>query len=120
MLRWHYVLSPTKLIRRTREWCPICYKEWRNKNKILYEPLLWSLEVINVCHQHRLRLQTYCPNSTCNQLQFPLSQQAQSGYCSRCNGWLGSLSQREVEEPLVFEEWEWQQWIVYTLGDLLS
>jgi hypothetical protein len=122
MLTWQYVFSQRKLLRRTRAWCPICYQEWRDKNQILYEPLLWSLEVINVCHQHRLRLQTRCPGSKCNQVQFPLSPHAQSGYCSRCNSWLGSLSQRQAEEPFVFEdeEWEWQQWVVHAVGDLLS
>jgi hypothetical protein len=122
MLTWQYVFSIRKLLRRTRAWCPICYQEWRDKNQILYEPLLWSLEVINVCHQHRLRLQTHCPNPSCNQLQLPLSPHAQLGYCSQCNSWLGSLPQREVEELLVFEdeEWEWQQWIVHAVGDLLS
>jgi AraC-like DNA-binding protein len=122
MFTWQYVLWPTKMLRRTRAWCPICYQEWRNKNQILYEPLLWSLEVINVCHQHRLRLQTYCPNSKCNQVQLPLSPYAQSGYCSRCNSWLGRLPKCETEELLLPEdkEWEWQQWIVHAVGDLLS
>jgi TniQ len=59
MLTWQNALSRTKLLRRTRAWCPICYKEWRDKKQILYEPLLWSLEMINVCHQHRLRLLTH-------------------------------------------------------------
>jgi AraC-like DNA-binding protein len=122
MLPWQFVLSSQKLLRRTRAWCPICYQEWLNKNQTLYEPLLWSLEVINVCHQHRLRLQMRCPNSKCNQVQLPLSQHAQSGYCSRCNSWLGSLPQCEAGESLVFEdnEWKWQQWIVHAVGDLLS
>ncbi len=122
MLTWQYVFSRKKLPRRTRAWCPICYQEWRDKNQILYEPLLWSLEVINVCHQHRLRLQTHCPNSRCNILQPPLSRHAQPGYCSRCDSWLGNLPEYEVEKPLVFEgeTWAWQQWIVHAVGDLLS
>src|SRR6266704_573705 len=122
MLPWQFVLSSRKLLRRTRAWCPLCYQEWRNKNQTLYEPLLWSLEVINVCHRHRLRLQTRCPNSKCNQVQLPLSQHAQSGYCSRCNSWLGSLPQGEAGESLAFEdnEWAWQLWIVHSVGDLLS
>ncbi len=122
MLPWQFVLSSQKLLRGTRAWCPICYQEWRNKNQTLYEPLLWSLEVINVCHQHRLRLQTRCPNFKCNQVQLPLSPHAQSGHCSRCNSWLGSLPQCEAGESLVSEdnEWEWQQWIVQAVGDLLS
>ena len=122
MLTWQYVFSPSKLLRRTRAWCPLCYQEWREKNQILYEPLLWSLEVINICHQHSLRLQMHCPNSKCNQLQLPLSSCAQSGYCSHCNSWLGNLAQYEVKEPLVFvgEEWELQQWTVHAVSDLLS
>jgi len=55
-------------------------------------------------------------------VQLPLSQHAQSGYCSRCNSWLGSLPQGEAGESLAFEdkEWAWQLWIVHSVGDLLS
>jgi TniQ len=106
MLTWQNVFSPTNLLRRTRAWCPICYKEWRNKNQTLYEPLLWSLKVINVCHQHRLRLQTWCPNPKCNQMQLPLSSHTQSGYCSRCKSWLGSLPHGEASASLKSEDHE--------------
>jgi hypothetical protein len=122
MLSWQYVFSPRKLLRRTRAWCPICYQEWRNRDEIPYEPLLWSLEVVSVCYHHRLRLQTHCPNSKCNQVQLPLSPYAQSGYCSQCRSWLGNLPQYEAERSVISEdkEWEWQQWIVHAVGDLLS
>jgi AraC-like DNA-binding protein len=122
MLSWQYVLSPRKLLRRRRAWCPICYQEWRDKNEILYEPLLWSIEVINVCHRHCLRLQTYCPNAKCNQAQLPLSPHAQPGYCSRCHSWLGNLPKGEAEKSLISEdqEGEWQLWTAQAVGDLLS
>ncbi|HEY6411479.1 MAG TPA: TniQ family protein, partial [Ktedonobacteraceae bacterium] len=56
MLSWKHVISTQKLLRWSRAWCPMCYEQWQEMNQIVYEPLLWSLDVMSVCHIHRIPL----------------------------------------------------------------
>ena len=85
LLDWRRALSPRKLIRKTQAWCPYCYEEWRRSGKPLYQPLLWSIEVVTTCDVHRRPLQVCCPH--CRK-QFH-GRQTKPGYCSRCGAWLG-------------------------------
>jgi transcriptional regulator with XRE-family HTH domain len=122
LLTWQNVLPPRNLLRRTRAWCPACYEQWRESHQTIYEPLLWALEVIDVCVFHRLQLQLRCPYADCDRTQPSLSPHAQSGYCLHCNRWLGSASGDQAERHVKSEDEEWrrQQWVVNAMGDLLS
>lgn len=120
MLTWKDVISHRHLIRRTKAWCPACYEQWRLENTVIYEPLLWSLEVISSCPDHRRHLRTHC--GSCQQSLHPLGSRSRPGYCSVCNAWLGetrftSLSQ---EETLDKSEIQWQAWAAKQVGELLS
>jgi hypothetical protein len=52
MLPWKEVLADTRLVRRTRAWCPLCYEEWRVSHQEVYDPLLWALQDITHCSRH--------------------------------------------------------------------
>lgn len=84
------VIPQRKLLRQYRAWCPICYQEWYATGQVVYEPLLWSLAVVKVCTSHHCLLCESCPY--CHQKNLSLAWHSRSGYCSKCQSWLGSLS----------------------------
>lgn len=120
MLTWKDVISHRHLIRTTKAWCPACYEEWRLEKTVIYEPLLWSLEVVSSCPDHRRRLRTHC--DSCHQSLHPLGSRSRPGYCSSCNAWLGEtrFTPLAQEEALDKSELEWQGWAAKQVGELLS
>jgi len=118
MLPWAQVLSPRNLIRRKKAWCPLCYVEWRRHNLRLYEPLIWSLEVVTVCKYHQCPLEMRCPH--CNRDSFFLAPYARPGYCSYCELWLGEVSEQGFKCSVVDDEYRWQYWIAGEVGGMLA
>src|SRR5215470_6463846 len=117
MLPWKEVLADSRLVRRTRAWCPLCYEEWRVSHQEVYDPLLWALEDITHCLRHGVQLQQHCPNPDCGRMLYPLYSTAQPGYCTWCHQWLGqTLSFAQKGE----EDWAWQVWINRAVGELLA
>jgi hypothetical protein len=88
MVRWGDALTGWHLVRKTRAWCPHCLREWKQEDRRIYEPLLWSLAPVSVCPLHESPLETICPNPLCNG-PVSLPQLARLGHCSRCGDWLG-------------------------------
>ena len=122
MLTWKNVFSPLGLLRRTQAWCPVCYDEWREAKKILYQPLLWALQSIRSCSQHEIPLQEVCPYEKCRYALPFLSAQIQVGYCPKCHRWLGGPSQRDYSALSSHEEnalWQERQ-IKLEIGELLA
>jgi hypothetical protein len=122
MLFWNDVLPPRGLVRRVRAWCPVCYEEWRGAAQVVYEPLLWSLEVVGICPRHGQLLEQCCPNPACARIQFPLPSQCQPGYCAWCHRWLGNLPLHNGHNSVTptSKELEWQRWVVNAVGELLA
>jgi hypothetical protein len=87
MIRWRSVLAPTGLVRSCQAWCPVCFEEWRIKGKDLYEPLLWSLKETEICVDHFVPLEMYCPK--CRRTHGPLTWHSTLGFCPWCQSWLG-------------------------------
>ena len=91
LLKWRDVFPPRELLRQYKAWCPICLAEWKEiKDNVVYEPLLWSIKLIDVCTKHDLQLNTKCPS--CKKIIPILSRQSRNGYCSYCGTWLGNMS----------------------------
>ena len=122
MLTFEDVLSSRGLLRRTQAWCPACYEQWREEDQIIYQPLLWALEVIQVCPRHGLLLQLRCPYADCGQALSALAPRSQIGFCPHCERWAGkpSLPRREPSKASVSQEHEWQQWAAAAIGELLA
>jgi transcriptional regulator with XRE-family HTH domain/AraC-like DNA-binding protein len=78
-----------RLFKRSRAWCPICFEEWRSNGQIIYEPLLWAIDVCSVCPLHTGPLRHACP--TCGRSRPPLPCRFRPGYCDSCGTWLGSV-----------------------------
>jgi len=117
MLPWADVLSPKYLIRKTRAWCPLCFYEWDESGEV-YEPLLWSLEIVTVCRNHKRDLETKCPS--CKRSLYLLAPNARPGYCSCCKQWLGKMPSQKAEQLLTSDEYRWQYWVVDVVGEMLA
>lgn len=78
------------LLRKHHAWCPICLEEWRREERVIYTPLIWLMEDLGICPQHREQpLLQHCPH--CGQKFPPLMENSIAGYCSKCRKWLGSI-----------------------------
>jgi len=119
MLVWRNVLSSHGLLRPFRAWCPICYEERREASLDIYEPLLWALDGITICHHHNRRLAFHCPHCA---KQLPLlAPRSRVGYCSKCSRWLGRSSGGALNAgEMTDEELNWQRWVVDNVGELLA
>jgi hypothetical protein len=94
--RWRAVLSSSSLVRECRAWCPYCLQSWLDarlggdKDAVVFEPLLWAVEVVTLCPVHLRPLQTVCPNAKCNRRVPLLTSKSRVGVCSSCGAWLGA------------------------------
>jgi transcriptional regulator with XRE-family HTH domain len=124
LLFWAEVIPTRNLFRTQSAWCAVCYEEWRLTKQVIYKPLIWTINSVQVCPLHKINLCLQCPH--CNQKLPLLSWRSQPGYCSKCGGWLGmnlpvkSYSQLIDCLTLSQEELQWQTWIVEVIGELIS
>lgn len=88
LLTWRQVFPNRGLLRHQRAWCPNCYQEWRNNDKSIYEPLLWSINAVVICPTHHNCLLEQCPYS--HQSMTIISGNSVPGHCNKCGHWLGS------------------------------
>ncbi|MBW4695877.1 MAG: TniQ family protein [Lyngbya sp. HA4199-MV5] len=119
LLPWSEVFPSRALLRSTRAWCPKCYEEQRTNHCEIYEPLLWTLNLVGVCPIHQQVLCSICPH--CNQPNLPLSWRARVGHCSKCGKWLGNLSPTPSKDNELSEtELEWLIWSANAVGELIA
>ncbi len=120
MLTWAEVISFQGLLRPIRAWCPACYQEWRTSGQAVYEPLLWTLNVVEMCPRHHRRLRLQCPH--CDQQLPLLAQRSRPGYCSSCGQWLGICPSAKLtdSETLTQDELRWFSWAVDTVVELIA
>lgn len=115
------MLPSRGLLRAKKSWCPICYQEWRAAGHVIYEPLIWTLDVVKVCPRHSQPLQTQCPH--CHKQSFiVLEWRSRPGYCPKCGGWLGIPQSALAANSEVWgeDELKWQTYLVNNVGDLLA
>lgn len=85
LISWLKVLDSVEpLLKHSCAWCPYCYQVWREQGEVIYIPLLWLIENVKFCPQHRILLENTCPYCHQRMLNF-----CQPGYCSHCGEWLG-------------------------------
>lgn len=75
------------LLKKYLSWCSVCYEEQLNNGDAIYNPLLWSLEMVNTCSKHKCKLEIEC--FLCHKRIPILHRKSQNGYCPYCNEWLG-------------------------------
>jgi hypothetical protein len=83
------VISARSSIRLHKAWCPRCLHEWNRNSQPVRDLLAWQISAIRVCPFHSAQLLwKECPH--CGRLQLPLTRYSLPGFCSRCQGWLGT------------------------------
>ncbi len=120
LLNWSDVLLSRELIRTHKTWCPQCYRDWHTSGCEIYDPLLWSIAPVKICHTHQVPLQDTCPH--CHQNKLPLlTWKSRNAYCSRCTQLL--TSETFTAERTVLESDKHNQWnisVVSNIGDLVG
>ncbi|SIS43461.1 TniQ family protein [Salimicrobium flavidum] len=84
-LNWKKLIPSRNLLDKNFKYCPDCLKDWKDENK-LYYPLIWGLNLVEVCIKHQKRLLNYCVN--CNEQITFLKGKMVLGRCSKCFGLL--------------------------------
>ena len=117
MLPLKGICSSQNLLRRNRAWCPRCYDEGTQLGEETNEPLLWAINAVEVCGDHRCPLSTVC--SGCGQRQPVLAGRSRPRHCWRCRKSLDSDGRAECgldKYPVVQRE----LWIAENVGSLLA
>jgi transcriptional regulator with XRE-family HTH domain len=120
LLDWYKLFPSRNLLRPFRAWCPSCYQEWYEKKQLIHEPLLWSLDVVQICPYHHHQLIFECPH--CHQKNTTLAWKSRPGYCSKCGEWLGLTLDIESanRKTLKNNGLEQRIWIAKTIGELIA
>lgn len=116
-LPWAETLTPQRLLKFNRAWCPDCYLDWRADGLPIYEPLLWSMSSVSLCPCHQKHLVQLCPYPDC-QAKLPIfASHFRPGYCTKCSRWLGVV---DPSRTLSDEERNWQTYVAKAIGNLLA
>ncbi|MBD2447389.1 TniQ family protein [Nostoc sp. FACHB-152] len=120
MINWSEIFPFINLLRSVKAWCPICYQEWYETEKQVYEPLLWSLDVVKVCPHHQQYLSEKC--HYCHKGNSLLAWKSRPGYCSKCGQWLGYRENAEFvnKQDIANQEFKLPLWAANNVGDLLA
>lgn len=122
LLFWGNLLPTKGLLSSKRTWCPICFQDWLQDGKVIYEPLLWSLKAVTVCPVHNVYLINKCPNINCGRGNLVLNRSSRPGFCSACGCWLGMADNHgnnRVASPSD-EELQWRKFVGKSIGQLLE
>ncbi len=108
---------PIRILRRTPAWCPACLAEWKTTRKILYQPLLWMIQLVTICPAHRTLLLDQCP--VCHKRQKVLAtNKTQPFECTSCAHWLGRGASAVPENEETAQLISWQTWVISALEEL--
>jgi len=110
---WKGKISSHGLLKKHLAWCSICFHEQLIKSKIVYEKLIWAIDVNNFCHIHWTELSEVCPYCKCK--MNVLTGRSRPGFCSKCLRWLGAetIPKNIAEDSKEF-------WITQNIGKLLQ
>ena len=121
MIPWKSLLPSKFLMRNVAAWCPDCLIGWEQSGEPVYEPLLWTLELVKFCPYHRRPLRLTCPH--CKRPQGVLGQRSRVGFCARCRHSLASDSDQDDSEgysALRQETPEWEIWVANQIVRLIE
>ncbi|RFB14964.1 hypothetical protein DZB84_13720 [Bacillus sp. HNG] len=105
-------ISGHSILNNKRVWCSQCLYEAKIFGYETYEKLIWQIKMINICPEHRTKLESKCPH--CNRENAVMSAKLRPGFCSKCEKWLGD----NVFSPTKIDEWE--KWKINNIKLLLE
>jgi transcriptional regulator with XRE-family HTH domain len=114
--QWAAGLPPQGLLHKTPAWCPVCYSNWREEKRSIYQPLLWMLQVMTICPVHHRQLEEQCPH--CEEKQSVIPTKEHQGYCTQCMNWLGTATDGVADDRIDEETLDWQLWVLHVIKEL--
>ena len=111
---WAHGLPAWGLLRNLPQWCPVCYDEWREQKRPVYQPLLWTLQAVTVCLRHAQPLVEQCP--VCQKSQSAIASKRLLGCCTQCGTCMGN--KRGKEGSCSDDLLSWQEWVMSTVEEL--
>jgi TniQ len=118
-MTWQGVFSTQHWLRPVRAWCPACFESQRREERVIFEPLLWTLRVVTRCPIHKRAIVTVCPH--CRGESSPMNRHSRPGHCSRCMRWLGSTDTAEQPpDEIMADDQGWPLWAAKAAGELLA
>ena len=120
LLSWSEIFPRKKLIKTTRSWCAFCYQDFIAQNQPVYEPLIWSVNMIATCSRHKTSLESRC--HYCNKELPPLSSSSRVGFCSKRGKWLGKVINEKTQNYQSYDKYEiqWNQYVNENIEMLIS
>ncbi|WP_162987464.1 TniQ family protein [Metabacillus litoralis] len=106
------------IFHRYLRWCSSCLEEFRERKIEIYEPLLWSISIVEYCPNHRKPLNSICPG--CGKRPVSFSRKYSPGYCTRCEQWLGSDSEDDKKLCVTEMDSEWKLFVAEQMGELMK
>lgn len=94
--------------RHERRWCPVCYLRWSEDS---WEPLIWSLDLIQRCTEHGCTLESAC--HACHAPQSLSTPYARRRTCAKCHQVLGHNA------PIVALS-QYQEWVERQVLDVIT
>ncbi len=113
MLPWAQTLPTHGLIHPYAAWCSVCLAGDRESAGRPYLRLLWQLQPVQVCIDHRCLLSDACPGCARRVPSFPAA--CLAGHCPRCGS---RLADGPIRRPPQHEE-SWLSWAADECGSLL-
>lgn len=113
LLPWESLLS-WKQMKQRRAWCPLCLQDDLENKSVLYERLLWKIDVVKSCPIHKTDLTISCPH--CKKTQANFSNFSFPGFCSCCRNWLGE----RIENPEKIKSNSFDLWVSSEIGKVLA
>jgi transcriptional regulator with XRE-family HTH domain len=114
--KWASGIPSRHLFRVAPAWCSACYTDWQEKKLPIYQPLIWMLQSVTSCTQHKRKLEEQCNHCQKRQVVFP--SMTQPGHCTQCGVWLGLSVEVAGESEINEEELAWHNWVVKIFHDL--
>jgi hypothetical protein len=81
-IKYSSLITGNGLMKYTKTWCPMCYKDFTDKNEDIYDPLIWSISFISHCPIHDIQLFDRC-NHCGNENQI-INYTSRPGFCDKC------------------------------------
>lgn len=77
-------INPSRLLAEYNRHCRLCYEECIENDKLMYEPLIWNIKCVNVCHIHGVNLNPSECGRPEDQHLPSFKRKLLPGVCSRC------------------------------------
>ncbi|PED07904.1 TniQ family protein [Bacillus pseudomycoides] len=119
MLPWRNFISNTNLFSTYKRWCPICLEECKDTGIEIYEPLIWGLDILDICPIHRVNLHPQCLNKECTTYQCLDGEALIIGNCLRCHQRFGV--KKDIYIKVIKKDYkQWNLWVANNIAEMIT